>query len=549
MGFDLPEFWRLLDDLEAGVLDGAQGAALAAMLEQSPAARRAYLEYFQQSAVLRMEAARLQERELLPPVVLAMPTHRSRRRWRLAVAALVALGAVIVSWVVVTRPPVSVAETQEQGPGVAPKLAPVRLTAAAAAETRWSIDGVEQNANARAVSVVEGATVKVLSGTLKLALESGDRFVVQGPGDVSFPSIDRPRLRNGWLWIDAENSAGPYQVETPTLMVRDTGTRFGVRVSEDGGVETHLVSGRIEVLSGKAGKPVAELGEAGSARAFATNGGIQPLPPAVDPFPYLPKLLGQAAGYRATVLGQSPVGYWPLDDAPGGRLANEIPGSSTGLLALDVRSGEPGMRRSGGFAGFSETDRALYLDGSSDRSTIYGIDGLHGVNRREGAVSFWIRCPANVRERDEILWLAGPGDGSAPLPPDQAILHTALTVSGHVVFEIENEDDDVFLSSSRNVADGRWHQVVASWGPKSVDLYIDGRLAATDSEPRVLGETNFRGRYVRFGKPSLNQFDRFHSYTGWVDEIALWDRPLTAAEVDIQFRSANGPLQSRPEPE
>lgn len=61
---DLLEFWRWLDDLEEGILDEEKCAALTTMLEQSPNARRAYLEYFQQSAVLRNEAAMLQERGL-----------------------------------------------------------------------------------------------------------------------------------------------------------------------------------------------------------------------------------------------------------------------------------------------------------------------------------------------------------------------------------------------------------------------------------------------------------------------------------------------------
>lgn len=263
------------------------------------------------------------------------------------------------------------------------------------------------------------------------------------------------------------------------------------------------------------------------------------IPPAVDPFPTLPKLLAQPASYRTTVLGQSPVGYWPLDAARGDELRNHVHGSSTGLLSSGVRSGEPGMGQAGGFAGFVAANRSLYLNGSLDYAVIHGLDGLHGVNRREGAVSFWIRRPASVAGRDEMLWLTGLGD-EGWLLPNKAVLHVALTASGHVVFEIENEDDDVYLSSSSNIADGRWHQVVASWGPKSVDLFIDGRLAAQDRASRVLAEGNFRGRHVRFGKPSFEQFERFNSFTGWVDEIALWDRPLSPAEVEIQFRSAIG---------
>jgi hypothetical protein len=82
--------------------------------------------------------------------------------------------------------------------------------------------------------------------------------------------------------------------------------------------------------------------------------------------------------------------------------------------------------------------------------------------------------------------------------------------------------------------------VVASWGPESVGLFIDGRLVAQDRGKRILREGSFRGRYVRFGKPSRDMEAKVNPFTGWVDEIALWDRPLTEAEVAIQFEAARG---------
>jgi hypothetical protein len=228
-----------------------------------------------------------------------------------------------------------------------------------------------------------------------------------------------------------------------------------------------------------------------------------------------------------------------LDDDPGAMLSNEVAGSSTGFPGQAVRGGEPGLGVAGGFGGFGEDGRSLYLDGSRDRSAVLGIEGIHGVSRREGAVSFWVRRPVHSPRRDEILWLAGIGDEQS-LVPNEAILHTRLTDSGHLIFEIENEDDDVFLASSRSIADGRWHQVLASWGPGSVDLFIDGQLVARDSGKRTLKEGNFRGRYVRFGKPSRDLSENLSPFTGWVDEIVLWDRPLSGPEVMIQFRAARG---------
>ena len=308
----------------------------------------------------------------------------------------------------------------------------------------------------------------------------------------------------------------------------------------EGAVEVHLVGGRVEVLVSKSGKVLGDLKKGGKAFAFTTKGEEEELPLATDPFPDLPSLLERPANYRTTVLGQAPTGYWPLDEPKDGVLFNQVRESSSGLLGQAVRGGEPGPGREDGFPGFPGANRSLYLDGSPEQSVVAGIDGLHGVMRREGAVSFWIRRSPGETARDEILWLAGFGQKKKWMPPTQAILQAYLTTSGRIVFEIENGDADVYLSSSRNIVDDRWHQVVASWGPSSVDLFVDGRLTARDVEPRTLEEANLRGRFVRFGKPSLNQTKQFHSYTGWVDEIALWDRPLSATEVDCQFRAVVG---------
>ena len=523
--FDLPDLWRLLEDVEGGVADPKLCDELSALLERSPAARRAYLEYFQQSAVLRMEAAKLRERGLLPVVGSAQQTRRTIQLSVLAAAAMVTLAALVAALITVARPE--------------------RFSAAVVAETRWSVNGVEHASGGKEVYVSEGSTVRVLSGTLRLEMVSGERLVMQGPAEVAFPELHRPQLRRGWLWIDAGKSDEPFQIETSALQIRDIGTRFGVRATEDGIVEVHLVSGRVEVLAGNERKLLADMNEAGKALAVSEDRGIQQILLAADPFPALPALLRRPAGYRTSVLGQSPVGYWKLDDDSGGRLTNEIAGSSTGGTAPAVRRGEPGLGAAGGFGGFEEKSRSLYLDGSPGRSVVMGIEGLHGVSRREGAVSFWVKRPGNPPRRDEALWLAGIGEEEM-LIPNEAILHTRLTRSGQVVFEIENDDDDVFLSSSRSIADGRWHQVVASWGPDTVDLFIDGHLVARDNGKRTLKEGNFRGRYVRFGKPSRDLEKDLSPFTGWVDEIALWDRPISKMEVLVQYKAARGGSDGRP---
>ena len=56
---------------------------------------------------------------------------------------------------------------------------PDHLEAVVSPETRWSINGVAQHTESDLVTVVEGAKVRVLSGTVRLKPDSGDLPVLQ----------------------------------------------------------------------------------------------------------------------------------------------------------------------------------------------------------------------------------------------------------------------------------------------------------------------------------------------------------------------------------
>lgn len=98
------ELWQILGELECGTLGPEQLDHLNDLLRRSPAARRAYLEFFQHSSVLRVEAAKLKAQGLMPVVGAATRRRRIFRRSLLVAAALVAVGAVIAGWIAVVRP-------------------------------------------------------------------------------------------------------------------------------------------------------------------------------------------------------------------------------------------------------------------------------------------------------------------------------------------------------------------------------------------------------------------------------------------------------------
>jgi hypothetical protein len=79
-------------------------------------------------------------------------------------------------------------------------------------------------------------------------------------------------------------------------------------------------------------------------------------------------------------------------------------------------------------------------------------------------------------------------------------------------------------------------------------LFVDGKRVARDNEFRVARDGVFSGRDIRFGKVGSAGAAvglPLQPFAGWVDEVALWNRALTAAEVRHQYQSALGAEQVR----
>lgn len=153
------------------------------------------------------------------------------------------------------------------------------------------------------------------------------------------------------------------------------------------------------------------------------------------------------------------------------------------------------------------------------------------VSHREGAVSFWIRSAPSAGKR-EILWAAGES-------PSENAIQAHLEPDGRVGFFMENGRFDVLLTSEEKIAEERWHHIAISWSPLSMNLYLDGRLTAIGNDFRGILQGTLTE--ARFGNGAASSGAA--PFNGRVDEIALWNRALTPAEVLHQFLSAQGEMK------
>ncbi len=102
----------------------------------------------------------------------------------------------------------------------------------------------------------------------------------------------------------------------------------------------------------------------------------------------------------------------------------------------------------------------------------------------------------------------------------------SLDQKGRLVFAVTGADgaDLVDLRTDTALTDGRWHDVVAVQGKDELRLYVDGEPAAVRSAAPAAAGT---GRWWLGG-----------GLTGAVDEVVVFDRALTPAEVATRNQTA-----------
>jgi hypothetical protein len=96
------------------------------------------------------------------------------------------------------------------------------------------------------------------------------------------------------------------------------------------------------------------------------------------------------------------------------------------------------------------------------------------------------------------------------------------------------------ISGGPALNDGQWHHVVAirDGGNDLVQLFVDGQLAAAETK-------NFTGNWVsqkeiNFGYYKVIYGPPYYHFSGTLDEIAIYDRALSSAEIAYHYAKVRG---------
>lgn len=229
------------------------------------------------------------------------------------------------------------------------------------------------------------------------------------------------------------------------------------------------------------------------------------------------------ATYGATVLADAPLGYWPLDEAPGADEGADLSGHGHPALALGtIHFGEAGALAHAA-NGAARTDGFSYL--SVGKSFDVGPN-------RSFTVEAWVK-PSQLDDRFRFVW------GNEKLEPSSKRQGIELYLrSTETNFIRTHNGAPAGNASSGPLVVGVFHHLVVRYdGVRRVSsLLVDGKLASengdfgpsdvTSSAPFTFGADGALG-----GSP----------FEGTLDELAIYDHVLPCARVRAHLAAAKLP--------
>ncbi|MBB6122239.1 DNRLRE domain-containing protein [Nocardiopsis algeriensis] len=228
--------------------------------------------------------------------------------------------------------------------------------------------------------------------------------------------------------------------------------------------------------------------------------------------------------YRAAVMDANPYGYWRFEEGEGTSSANEKP---------QAVGGEPA----------TITGSALGAQG-----VLAGVD-THALTTGQGA---YAQLPEAILHRVGTritveAWFSTTGHGTVIGAVDKP---TASTQRNQIIYvgtdgklraqfwTTDNTVDPITTTSAVN--DGQWHHVALTSDGMTQTLYLDGEKVGTKSGQVEHRNTKFV--YVGHGIagsgwPSTRSTTGDFPFTGTIDEVAIYQRPLHADTITLHHTS------------
>lgn len=230
------------------------------------------------------------------------------------------------------------------------------------------------------------------------------------------------------------------------------------------------------------------------------------------------------ADFPSTVVSQSPVGYWRLNETvqPPANTGAANAGS-LGSAAVGTYNNFPARGLPGPFAGSSAVD----LDGAQSVTTPW----VPGLNGDQFSVELWVN-PANVPYPGAVAYVASAGHMATPrsgwyLAQDNGSTFGAGNAFVVRLFYTNGATPSVQLAAPLTGPAGTWYHLVLTYDGTTAALYLNGALA-TNAPAAYVANTD--GAFA-VGSRSDNNF----YWPGQATEVAMYTNALSSTRVTAHY--------------
>ncbi|PQO46971.1 LamG-like jellyroll fold domain-containing protein [Blastopirellula marina] len=546
------ELERLLGEYANGEISAEGLDRLAAILKQSPAARKEYIEFFRVHAGLYDLVEEYSQRDSLSETTLANAQVSRPSEPRLIgvpiAFALLAASLLVAGFVFSLRweddiaevPSVNFPTTKTSVKEVANSLTlPDATTTQPIAVISRMVDVVMAPGEA-ALHIgqsVPPQQVTLQSGLVQFDFLNGVTMVVEGTVELELISQTRCKLLRGQARVYASSQEDGFTLETEDATFIDRGTEFGVRVTPGKESEVHVIDGQVDVTPRATAEATRSV-TTGNAVNVSPNHPPQDIGFRPDDFPSIngvaQRLSAQTAERfqqwrknRQEILeDEDLVVFYDFQSNPDNaqKVVNRVSSGLDGtIVGCKIAEGRWPGKESLEFKGFHDRVR-INIPGEFDAITL----------------SAWIRIDGFDRTFSSIMLTDYFQDGH---------IHWQFRSSGHIEMGIrpKHEERILYLSDPELGFDdlGRWLQLVTVFDPDlgKVFHYLDGRLIMiapieTGREASYRAPTETLDK-LRIGYAELGNWRRkdpgepysIRSLNGRLDEFSVYSRALNEAEV------------------
>lgn len=258
------------------------------------------------------------------------------------------------------------------------------------------------------------------------------------------------------------------------------------------------------------------------------------------------------ASYPATVVADRPFGFWPLNETNfttgnNGVIANDYYGGNSGIYTNTIL-GQPGYNPTADTNGTSAEFGGLSAVADND---VFAIPQNVDFSAPNGSsvnfsIEAWVK--GNFGQTvDAGLVSKGYGGGGEQFVMDcgSDATNSANPVAHSYRFFVRDASSDVYgVSSDVNPGDNLWHHLVGVCDETDgeVIFYIDGLPVGTNSfspGPGILSSS----RSMLIGSRPSNSTTKNNDdqFVGWIQDVAVYNYALSAAQVQNHFFSADVP--------